>query len=427
MKNCAFTIVAKNYIGLAQILEASIRQYYNDLSFYIIVADEISADLKEELPLNVLIAKECLALDSVVWNNLSFKYNLTEFCTSIKPLSCIYFFENYEFDNVIYLDPDIYFFDSIKHIYDLLSNYSIMLTPHITQLPKIGESDSPETIWHSCGMYNLGFCGLHRSESTMNMLKWWHDRLLNSCYIDSYNFLFTDQKWMDFLPSFFSSNELLVSFNLGMNVAPWNFYEREVFSENQKLFVRKRYNGGDVYPLIFVHYSGYDYKELKRGNICQKNIQGIRDYLDIQKLTTIYSDAIQLNSDIFDHFISLDYSYNSFSDSSSIIRLHRRLYRALCDRGVELDNPFSQEGLFYSLLKSRNMIIKGKSNLDKLNKNNVSNVTKKLKRFNLCTKILYKILGFEKYFLFIRLLHPFSRLEAQIHLLDDKYMDSNLY
>ena len=48
MKNCAFTIVAKNYIGLAQILEKSIREYYNDLLFYIIVADEIDNELKKE-------------------------------------------------------------------------------------------------------------------------------------------------------------------------------------------------------------------------------------------------------------------------------------------------------------------------------------------------------------------------------------------
>lgn len=47
MKNCAFTIVAKNYIGLVQILEKSIREYYNDLLFYIIVADEIDNELKK--------------------------------------------------------------------------------------------------------------------------------------------------------------------------------------------------------------------------------------------------------------------------------------------------------------------------------------------------------------------------------------------
>ncbi|MCS3268501.1 hypothetical protein NXX78_23415 [Bacteroides fragilis] len=52
-----FTIVAKNYIGLAQILEKSIREYYNDLLFYIIVADEIDNELKKELSTNILVAK----------------------------------------------------------------------------------------------------------------------------------------------------------------------------------------------------------------------------------------------------------------------------------------------------------------------------------------------------------------------------------
>lgn len=77
MKNCAFTIVAKNYIGLAQILEKSIREYYNDLLFYIIVADEIDNELKKELSTNILVAKETLNITPETWENMSFKYNLT--------------------------------------------------------------------------------------------------------------------------------------------------------------------------------------------------------------------------------------------------------------------------------------------------------------------------------------------------------------
>lgn len=42
-------------------------------------------------------------------------------------------------------------------------------------------------------------------------------------------------------------------------------------------------------------------------------------------------------------------------------------------------------------------------------------------------KMLFSILGYERYFLLIRLLHPYSRLESQIHLLDDKYLDNNIY
>ena len=67
MKNCAFTIVAKNYIGLAQILEKSIREYYNDLLFYIIVADEIDNELKKELSTNILVAKETLNIIPETW------------------------------------------------------------------------------------------------------------------------------------------------------------------------------------------------------------------------------------------------------------------------------------------------------------------------------------------------------------------------
>lgn len=72
MKNCAFTIVAKNYIGLAQILEKSIREYYNDLLFYIIVADEIDNELKKELSTNILVAKETLNITPETWEKYEF-------------------------------------------------------------------------------------------------------------------------------------------------------------------------------------------------------------------------------------------------------------------------------------------------------------------------------------------------------------------
>lgn len=427
MKNCAFTIVAKNYIGLALILESSIRKYYSDLSFYIIVADEISKDLRNKLPANVLIAKECLDLDVVTWHEMSFKYNLTEFCTSIKPASFLYLFKKTDFEKIIYLDPDIYFYSSIEPIFKMLDECCILLTPHITQILDKGLSDSPENIWHSCGMYNLGFCGLKRSASALQMLEWWHARLRNDCYIDSYNFLYTDQKWMDFLPSFFSPQELKISFHLGMNIAPWNFYEREIFEEDNQLYVRSRCNKDREAPVIFVHYSGYDYKELKKGGTIQKNILNIRKYNDIEKILFIYGKAIIENAEIFDRFISLQYSYGFYSNGNIIAGVHRRLYRAMISKGMKDNNPFLIDGIFCSLLAKKKLLVATKANLDKLTKQNTPNAQRKLKYFNLFMKMLFSIVGYERYFLLIRLLYPYSRLESQIHLLDDKYLDNNIY
>lgn len=428
MKNCAFTIVAKNYIGLAQILESSIRKYYNDLSFLIIVADEVPEELKKELPQNVLIAKECLRILDEVWDDMSFKYDLTEFCTSLKPASFLYLFNEYGFEKVVYLDPDIYFYNSIGLVFEMLEKCSILLTPHITQISERGLSDSSENTWFSCGMYNLGFCGLHRSFSVDRMLNWWHERLLDNCYIDNYNFLFTDQKWIDFLPSFFSSKDLNISLHLGMNVAPWNFYERKVFEENGGLYVAARYNSGEKFPLLFVHYSGYDYRQLKKGCISQKNISGIRNYADVKILMSLYAQAIQSKSDIFDRFISLQYSYNTYHNGQTITSVHRRLYRALVAKGHFYYHPFDvSQKSFYELLKKRGILVTSVINIDKMNKQNVPNVKNKLRRINLFFKMVYRILGYDRYFMMMRLLRPFSRYESQIYLLDDKYLTNNIY
>ena len=64
MDNCAFTIVAKNYIGLALILEKSIRKSYNNLDFYIVVADELekAAETSTNEEFNKYLKLQAIAL-----------------------------------------------------------------------------------------------------------------------------------------------------------------------------------------------------------------------------------------------------------------------------------------------------------------------------------------------------------------------------
>ena len=49
MKKSIFTIVAKNYIGLAQILNNSIRKYNNDIDFF----NDIRRDFNNPVPVRV--------------------------------------------------------------------------------------------------------------------------------------------------------------------------------------------------------------------------------------------------------------------------------------------------------------------------------------------------------------------------------------
>lgn len=426
MNNCAFTIVAKNYIGLALILEQSIRKYYNDLDFYIIVADELE---KEEVySPNVIEAKSNLGISSEMWIEMSFKYNLTEFCTSIKPASFSYFIRNYE--RVIYLDPDILFYDSIGDIFKLLDSHLILLTPHITQLCERSCSDSPENIWFQCGIYNLGFLAIKRSSKVVEMLKWWHNRLICSCFNDPIKFTFTDQKWMDFIPSFFNPGELLIIRDLGFNIAPWNFFERKVIVHDGQYFVTSRISNGSntEYPLYFVHYSGYDYTSLYGGSVKQCHISEMKNYDDVSMLLNVYSEWLNHYNEVFLHYIHSTYSYNYYTNGMPILPFHRRLYSGLINKGQFFENPFNaEENSFYKLLKKRKLNIKPALNVEKISKKEAYGMSANLMILNKFFRLIFHLIGYNRYLLLLRYMRFFSRYESQIHLIDSQYDRTNIF
>lgn len=428
--NVAFTIVAKNYIGLAQILEKSLKQNNPDTDFFIIVADDFSDGYdKNTLPSNIIIARKELKIPIQQWMDMSFKYNLTEFCTSIKPASFSYFIENTEYSKIIYLDPDIYVYNSFEPVYEMLDNHSIVLTPHINTIRDVFLGDRSESGLMSTGVFNLGFCGIKKSNASRKMISWWHQRLLENCYIDSYDSYFTDQKWMDFLPCYFNSDDLYISRHLGMNIAPWNFFERKIFINNDILHVCDRLDNNENMgvPVIFVHYSGYNYNEMKEGKIVQNNISNITDYPDIKVLTEIYSNEIYINSKIFDKYIKEKYSFGTFENGVEIQGFHRRIYRSLINKGYFFENPFLvNQNSLYDKFKTKGMLKSSKINIDKVTKVSLEGINRKLKLFNMATRLLYKLIGFEKYLLLIRLMRPFGRYESQIHLISSDFDQENI-
>lgn len=428
VKQCAFTIVAKNYIGLAQILERSIRRHDNELDFYIVVVDEIESELRQELPDNIVVAREQLGVAATLWSDMSFRYNLTEFCTSIKPVAFRYLFVEQGYEKCVYLDPDIYFFDRIGKIYEILDHCEILLTPHLTRIELDFSGDYSERGIMQTGVFNLGFCGLKRGESSLRMLNWWYDRLVTQCFNDLARGLFTDQKWMDLMPCYFS-DQLKVDRSLGMNVAPWNFHERQIVQLDSKSYgvCYRDQEQSPIMPLIFVHYSGFNYRKLQAGSIEQKNVEGAKRYDDIDLIMNIYTEELQNQREVFDHFITQKYSYNYFVNGESITSFHRKLYVGLTQHGRVFEQPFAvDEGSFYQLLKRKKAVIPNGQQVEKILKKEIRGVDKKLSLFNRLSRVFYHCVGVSRYLLVLRLLAVFVRPEHQIHLLDKKYDTTNI-
>lgn len=430
-KNVAFTICAKNYIGLAQVLEKSIKKYNDDVDFFIFVADEfiVADDLvignNLLLPDNIFIAKDVLNFSNEKWNEMSFKYNLTEFCTSIKAMCFSFLFEEKKYEKAIFLDPDIVVFNTLDSVFENLKTYSIILTPHLlnvsANLTKLRDNDMMNT-----GVFNLGFIALKRNVISYKMLQWWNERLIDYCYIDYYDGYFTDQKWMNFIPTYFNQTEVLISNHLGMNVAPWNFEERELILKDGVYYITDRLDKKDQYPLIFTHYSGFDYAALITGTIRHTTIQNLKIYDDLLPLFIDYEKL--LDESDFRKYLKMKYLYGYFDNLLPISAVYRRLYRRLLNDKKIKSNPFStSKDSFFDLLKKEKLVSEEGIVVDKLNRFNTPNITGKIRFINSFFKFAYKVLGYQKYFMLIKLLREYSKVENHVHLIDKSYLDNNIF
>lgn len=416
MRNCAFTIVAKNYIGLGMILRKSFYEYHKDIDFFIFVADELEQE-QNAIPQEVVFAKSVLPFSEDTWKNMTFKYDLTEFCTAIKP-GCFKYLLELGYEKAIYFDPDIFIFSSVDEVYQKLDNYDIALTPQIVGIHKNYAGEHPEWVMNVNGIFNLGFCAVRSSAISHRILDWWQQKLLDNCFNDRSVGNFTDQKWMDWMPGFLGNEHLYVFRHLGMNMAPWNYFERELFYKGDKIMVRFRAQDCPQQEdeLVFLHFAGYDYTKMKQGIISRKRIQDLKEYDDLYIATSIYQKAIIDNQMLFDSFISQSYSYATFNNGQTITTFHRRLYHGLKLENYPCSDPFATgKGTFYEAICKKGMITD--SSYDKVSQYNIKNMEGKKKAIGMLFCVLFKLIGYKRYVLFVKSLYHFCRPELHLFLI----------
>ena len=433
-KRIAFTICARNYYGLAQVLRQSVQRQNPDIEFLVFIADGIPTaergDFGDDAIDAVVATQAYVAADKL--REMAFKYNLTEYCTAIKPFCFQHVFDRTDAQEAAYLDPDIFVFSPLEPVFEPLRRASVVLTPHIV-FPSLHEGKRPDKGLLATGVFNLGFLALKRGDTSTTLLAWWGQRLLDQCFVDSHDALFTDQKWMDFVPTLFPNDEVVSLRHGGMNMAPWNFHERAIATDSEGRFLvsRRPSDSGapdlpaeprPADPLVFVHFSGFDYKKFCEGQVAQYNIDGLNLYPDLSPLIEHYMQAIQALRPTVLQFLGKAYAYGSFADGSPVLAFHRRLYRSAVESGMTIGDPFSaQPGSFLQTLRDRALVMPaGTGNVEKSNKFNLSGVDRKLVFFNRLMRLTKRLIGFKNYLLLLRLMRPYSRVESQLHLIDPR-------
>ena len=200
----------------------------NDSSIEIIYWNEINTEMAAKIADKYRVAY----LDGYRW---SMKSVLLSYLTNVKQIN-----------KVVYVDPDIYFYQSPAFLFEELEDSDVLLTPHWRgKIPEVNPVNF--ALQFQEGIYNAGFIAVNAKAQLA--LEWWANACLYKCEPDKEAGILDDQSYLNLLPVYFDNVKILK--HQGCNVANWNrdVCKRELNDDGETII-------NDKYPIIFIHYTG---------------------------------------------------------------------------------------------------------------------------------------------------------------------------
>lgn len=289
MKNLRITfctIITDNYLPYAYSLLESLRKFNSNIHFNILLANVTKTGQKiscrvDEHTFYHFANPIC---NKGVGKKIFDKYNavnLDAFRWSIKPVFLNYLISEKNYEKVIYIDCDIYFFKDYMFLFEELDNCDILLTPHWHSRDPIKHTINFKLLFKN-GLYNAGFIAINKN--AVKAMDWWAGVCLFSCAKGEFEGQFDDQAYLNLLPVYFDNVKILK--HQGCNVAAWNRNEcQRVLQPDGSVLINNRY------PIIFIHFS------INVSQLSDSLLNGYHDqYLEgLRKFSsTLYEKEIEL-------------------------------------------------------------------------------------------------------------------------------------
>jgi hypothetical protein len=349
MERAICTIITKNYLVFARTLAETLHKYNPDYILYVLIVEPVDEYFDPHIEKFKCIYLENLS-DFDTITKMCFYYTPFELCNGLRGFLHEYMFNQTSHQNWLYLDSDIAIYASLEEIFEALEKTSILLIPH-SQSPTPQEFIELYELNHIIeGVYNSGFLGLSRTETTQRFISWFKDRLSKYSFDDRSQgiarALFVDQPWLNLVPIYFSDTNLLLT--PGANLAHWNLY-RSVLTKDQ--FGRIKVNQE---KLLFVHYSGF---EIDKPNQVSKYSHLYNDDNTSPvwiELAQNYQSMLYKNG--YTETINFPYKYNYFSNRTTINPQMRRLYYEELKKTNYLENPFQHHRYFKNRMKQEKIM-----------------------------------------------------------------------
>ncbi|MEX2552775.1 MAG: FkbM family methyltransferase, partial [Actinomycetota bacterium] len=325
----ACTIIARNYLPFARLLAESFAEHHPDGQLSCLIIDDTERVVDSSVEPFQIVHLDEIVNDRAELHRLAMIYDVTELATAVKPLLLRHMLA--QGSHIVYLDPDIQLFAPLDDVVALAEQHSIVLTPHTTSpMSRDGRKPTEADILSS-GVYNLGFLAL--GPGSEDFLAWWWERLRRDCIIDHQRMLFTDQRWIDFVPGYFRHYILR---DPTFNVAYWNLDQRRLVWTGDRYEI-------DGQALRFFHFSGFN---PERAYLLSKH-QGhlprvlLSERPDVSRICAAYSERLNkagYGSDAVDSTYGWDLLPSGMKVDGRTRRVYRHAVKA-AEAGAEPEPP----------------------------------------------------------------------------------------
>ena len=313
MKNIICTIITSNYAHYAFVLHDSLIRFNADIKFCVLVTSgDFNTQIKEEFERREIIV---FKIDDFKQYSIALqlkeKYNDSyhdAYRWGMKPI-LIQKLLNEGYDNVIYVDSDIYFFGKYDFLFEELEECELLLSPHWRcSDPFINSREFRYNFLD--GIYNGGFIGA--SKGSEEVLEYWAKLCLFNCEVNRNAGFYVDQRYLDILPSRFEGVKSIT--HKGCNVANWNVIDcKRVEQPSGDVLIN------DKDPIVFIHFTN----SLLKGAYLWKNDEALIPYIEK------YRDNILLynDGDIIQDFFKKGIHVNSRSEAVVIINNNKYTFK----------------------------------------------------------------------------------------------------
>lgn len=228
-----------NYLYKGLALYYSLESRSNDFCLWILCMDEETHTILTGLNLKHAKFIRLNKVETIGLLKVKKSRNKAEYSWTLKSSFIDYLFKKYKkISSLFYLDGDVFFFNDINLIYNLIGNHSIAITPQ--RFPK-GSEDKVKTT----GIFNAGVIYIKRDRIGLKALERWRRQCIKWCYFRLEDGKLGDQMYLDEWPGLYKN---LYQFqHPGVNLAPWNVNSHKISKKVNKIYVNSK-------PLIFYHF-----------------------------------------------------------------------------------------------------------------------------------------------------------------------------